>query len=192
MAMSQHLGIHGGTQFASRRGAVSAGHPLEVAAGLAMLAAGGSAIDAIVAGAFVACVVEPNNVSIAGYGHLSAYLAAEDRFLTVDHSPRAPRRATPDMFEVVSDPAPEAHDWPSTVGDRNSVGHLAVAVPGAVRGLYEAHREGGRLPWADVLAPAIRAAQDGVEVRWNLLLLIAGHLDEIRARPHTAALLLPG
>jgi gamma-glutamyltranspeptidase/glutathione hydrolase len=191
MAMSQHLALQGGVQVASRRGAVSAGHPLEVAAGLEMLAAGGSAMDAVVAGAFVACVVEPNNVSIAGYGHLSAYLAADDRFLTVDHSPRAPHRATPDMFELVDEP-PEGHDWPATVGDRNSAGALSVAVPGAVRGLFEAHRVAGRLPWADVLAPAIRAAQEGVEVRWNLLLLIAAQMEAIRARPHTAQLLMPG
>lgn len=191
MAMSQHHAIHGGVQVASRRGAVSAGHPLEVAAGLEMLEAGGNAMDAVVAGAFVACVVEPNNVSIAGYGHLSAYLAADDRFLTVDHNPRAPRRATPDMFELVPE-APEGHDWPATVGDRNSTGPLAVAVPGAVRGLYEAHRQAGRLAWADVLAPAIRAAQEGVEVRWNLLLLIAAHMEAIQARPHTARLLMPG
>ncbi|MEZ5121125.1 MAG: gamma-glutamyltransferase [Solirubrobacterales bacterium] len=191
MAMSQHHAIHGGVQVASRRGAVSAGHPLEVAAGLEMLEAGGNAMDAVVAGAFVACVVEPNNVSIAGYGHLSAYLAADDRFLTVDHNPRAPRRATPDMFELVPE-APEGHDWPATVGDRNSTGPLAVAVPGAVRGLYEAHRHAGRLAWADVLGPAIRAAQEGVEVHWNLLLLIAAHTEAIQARPDTARLLMPG
>ncbi len=190
--MSQQHTIHGGIQVTSTRGAVSAGHPLEVAAGLEMLAAGGSAIDAVVAGAFVSYVVEPNNASIAGYGHLSAYLAAEDRFLTVDHNPRAPRRATADMFEVVADPAPAGHDWPSAVDDRNHVGHLAVAVPGAIRGLSAAHQQGGKLPWAEVLAPAIRAADEGLEVTWNILLLIVARLEEIRARPHAAALLLPG
>ena len=185
-------GIQGGRQAASRRGAVSAGHPLAAAAGLEVLAAGGNAVDAVVAGAFTAHVVEPNNASIAGYGHFSAYVAAEDRFLTVDHNPRAPRRARADMYTPVLDPPPEAHDWPGVEGEANAVGSLAVAVSGAVRGLHAAHSNAGRLPWADVLAPAIRAAEEGVEVTWYLLVLIASRLEAIRARPNTARLLVPG
>jgi gamma-glutamyltranspeptidase/glutathione hydrolase len=184
--------VHGGRQAASRQGAVAAGHPVAAAAGLEVLAAGGNAVDAVVAAAFTTHVVEPNNASIAGYGHFSAYVAAEDRFLTVDHNPRAPRRARADMYTPILDPPPEAHDWPGVVDDANAVGALSVAVPGAVRGLHAAHSGAGRLPWVDVLAPAIRAADEGVEVSWYLLVLIASRLEEIRARPHTARLLLPG
>ena len=56
------------------------------------------------------------------------------------------------MFEPEDGPL-DGHDWPSVVGQRNFVGHLAPAVPGAVAGLWEAHQRAGRLPWA-VAAPA--------------------------------------
>ena len=80
------------------RGAVAAGHPKEVAAALRILAEGGNAVDAAVAGAFCAFVVEPNNAGLGGYGHLTAWLPGEQRFLTVDHGPRAPAAATADLF----------------------------------------------------------------------------------------------
>src|SRR5687767_9790425 len=105
MAMSQQEvsvsahAVHGGAGASGRRGAVSAGHPVAVAAGLELLEAGGNAIDTVVGAAFVAFVVEPNNAGIAGYGHFSAFLPSEGRFLTVDHNPRAPMRARADMYE---------------------------------------------------------------------------------------------
>ena len=76
-----------------RRAAVAAGHAAEVEAALVTLEAGGNAIDAMVAGAFCACVVEPNNAGLAGYGHLSAWLPEQREFFTVDHGPRAPAAA---------------------------------------------------------------------------------------------------
>jgi gamma-glutamyltranspeptidase/glutathione hydrolase len=193
MVMSQqHHHWLGGRAISGRIGAVSAGHPQAVAAGLEVLQAGGNAVDAAVAAGFAACVVEPNNAGLAGYGHFSAYLAADDRFLTVDHNPRAPRRATAEIF-TLEPSTPEGHDWPGVVDDANATGALAPAVPGAVRGLWEAHRAGGRLPWDRVLEPAIRAADAGVEVSWALLLEIVAREAEIRASPAAAALLLgPG
>jgi gamma-glutamyltranspeptidase/glutathione hydrolase len=196
MAMSQRdprlsAMVQSRTEVTSDRGVVSAGHPRVVQAALDVLEAGGSAMDAVIAGAFVSYVVEPNNAGIAGYGHLSAFLADERTFLSVDHNPRAPLAAAPGMYELEPGHG-EGHQWPGVVGDRNAVGHLAVAVPGAVGGLYAAHRRGGRLPWAELLQPAVHAARQGVEVTWNLQLLIAGRLEEIRARGLVSALLLPG
>lgn len=185
----QHLHLLGGWASSGRVGAVSAGHPQAVAAGLELLEAGGNATDATVAAGFTACVVDTNNAGLAGYGHFSAFLAESGRFLTVDHNPRAPRRATADMF-ALEPGEPEGHDWPGVVDDANSTGPLAPAVPGAVRGLWEAHQAGGRLPWARVLEPAVRAAEEGVEVSWALLLEIVARETEIRASPAAAALLL--
>src|ERR1700722_9849044 len=113
MAMSQHSQAAGpaGREVSSRKGVVSAGHPLAVEAGLAALAEGGNAIDAVVSAAFVAFVAEPHNAGIGGYGHLSAFLVGDRRFLTVDHGPRAPKSARPDMFEVEGDG--EGNAWPS-------------------------------------------------------------------------------
>jgi gamma-glutamyltranspeptidase / glutathione hydrolase len=172
------------------RGAVAAGHPAEVDAGLRMLDQGGNAIDAVTAAGFAAFVVEPTNCGLAGYGHLSAYLPGVGRFLTVDHGPRAPRAATPNMFELAGDYEGGHYDWPQVVDRRNELGALAPAVPGAVAGLCAAHAEAGRLPLAQTLEPAIELADAGVEFDWHLLLMILERLDEIRAMPAAAAVLL--
>ena len=197
MAMSQRqrLSQMVGTraEVSSDAGVVSAGNESSVRAGLSALAAGGNAIDAVVAGAFAAFVAEPNNASVGGYGHLSAFRAAPDggRFFSVDHGPRAPAGAGAEMFEVIEQRL-DGHDWPSVAGDRNTVGGSAVAVPGAVPGLWAAHQRGGRLPWAQLLEPAIELAEIGLEVTWVVQIEIANRLDEIVARPPLAAILLPG
>jgi gamma-glutamyltranspeptidase / glutathione hydrolase len=172
----------------SSKGVVSAGNAHAVSAGLDVLERGGNAIDATVAAAFASFVAEPNNAGIAGYGHLAAFTGGT--FVTVDHGPRAPLAATPDMFTTVG-PEPGGYDWPDVAGDANALGHLSPAVPGAVAGLPAIHARAGRLPWASLLEAAIALADEGLEVTWNLLLLIAAHLDAIRVRPALAAILLP-
>ena len=193
MAMSQQLAPMLGTrsEVRSRRGAVSSGHPTAVAAGLRALARGGNAIDATVAAAFTAFVAEPYNAGVGGYGHVSAYLAGAKRYLTVDHGPRAPQAAGADMFELDGSGHPEGHDWPRVVGERNATGHLAIATPGAVAGLWALHQRAGRLRWSELLEPAIALADDGLEVTWTAVLRIAARLDEIRAYPALASVLLP-
>jgi gamma-glutamyltranspeptidase/glutathione hydrolase len=192
MAMSQRVSppIATRAQVASATGVVSAGNEHSVRAGLSVLEQGGNAVDAVIAGAFAAFVAEPNNAGIGGYGHLSAFTAADAGFLTVDHGPRAPARAREDMFAVLDDP-PDGHDWPGVVDDLNFVGALAPAVPGAVSGLWDAHQRAGTLPWATLLEPAIELAQRGLEVTWILLIEIAARLAEIESRPALAAILLP-
>ena len=192
MAMSQQPPRMVGTRAEARsdRGVVSAGHELAMSAGLQMLDDGGTAIDAVIAGAFVAFVAEPNNAGIGGYGHLSTYLAADDTFFAVDHSPRAPASARADMFSVLGEPD-AGLEWPSVADDANYVGGRAVAVPGAVAGLWSAHQRGGRLPWAQLLEPAITLAAAGLEVTWVLQIEIADRMTEIVARPALAAIMLP-
>ncbi|HEX5192601.1 MAG TPA: gamma-glutamyltransferase [Solirubrobacteraceae bacterium] len=192
--MSQQISKVLGTraEVQSDAGVVSAGNEPAVRAGLTALEAGGNAIDAIVAGAFAAFVAEPNNASIGGYGHLSVYQASAGggSFFAVDHGPRAPAAARADMYDVLDGPL-DGHDWPSVAGDRNYVGGSAVAVPGAVPGLWAAHQRAGRLPWARLLEPAIALARAGVEVTWVLQIEIANRLPEIVEHPALAAILLP-
>jgi gamma-glutamyltranspeptidase / glutathione hydrolase len=194
MAISQQLSRQLGTrrEVKSDAGVVSAGHEHAVRAGLWALQEGGNAIDAVVAGAFAAFVAEPNNSGVGGYGHLSAFLAGPDggRFFSVDHGPRAPAAARADMFEVIDQPL-DGHDWPPVADDRNYVGGAAVAVPGAVPGLWEAHARAGRLPWARLLEPAIELAEVGLEVTWVLQIEIANRFDEIASRPALGAILVP-
>jgi len=172
------------------RFAVAAAHPAVVAAGLEVLGAGGNAVDAAVAAAFTAFVVEPVSAGLGGYGRLSAYDAETGRFRTVNHGPRAPLAATPDMF-TPGEPAGDDF-WPEVEGRANEVGARAVAVPGAVTGLAQAHAHGGRLRFADLLEPAIAEAERGIEVTWRIILPVARHLAAIRRLPAAASYLLDG
>jgi gamma-glutamyltranspeptidase/glutathione hydrolase len=180
-----------GTSASSRTGAVAAGHLAEVQAGLAMLAAGGNAFDAVVAAAFMGYVVEPAMCGIGGYGRLSAFHAATGELISVDHYLRAPGAARPDMFEIDETKPLKYYETPYTKGLRAEQGPLAVCVPGAVAGLYWTQRKLGRLSWKAVLEPAIEAARAGLEVSWSLFLKLAENEAAIRAQPDMAALLLP-
>ena len=70
------------------------------------------------------------------------------------------------------------------------MGAISVAVPGAVSGLCAAHERWGRLPLAQVLEPAIEAAEAGVHITWDLVLAIVRRLKEIESLPGAADLLL--
>ena len=137
------------------RGMVAANHPLAAAAGLEMLAMGGNAIDAAVATVFALTVVEPMMVSIFGAGFVNFYDASTGNSVIVDNYTVAPTAATPDMYIPVSD------TWPlylETVGQKNRVGYLAVAVPGALKSWCYLEAGYGRLDLETVLQPAIRYA----------------------------------
>jgi len=174
----------------SERGVVAAGHALEVEAGRRVFAEGGNAVDAVVAAAFAGFVVEPASCGLGGYGHLALLIGAKRAFLTIDHGPRAPAGASPDMFTLMDNDGRGEYDWPAVEGRRNEVGPLAVAVPGAVAGLWEAHQAAGRLPWAQLLAPAIEIADSGLDVTWSLVLPIVERLENIRQLPTAASFLL--
>ncbi|MBI3979564.1 MAG: gamma-glutamyltransferase [Chloroflexi bacterium] len=178
------------TELVAERGICVGGHMAEAEAGARILEQGGNAVDAVVAAAFTGYVVEPASCGVGGQGHMAVYLADRQELITIDLYIRAPGRARPDMYEV--DPArTNTYDaWPAVVGRRNETGHLAVGVPGAVAGLCLAHERYGKLPLAQVLEPAIEAAEAGVPITWSLALVIAGRLEEIRQLPHAAALLL--
>ncbi len=178
------------TAATSRKGVVAAGHPDEVAAGLAVFAEGGNAIDALVAAAFTAYVVEPAMCGLGGYGHLSAFVASSGELISVDHYVRAPLAARPDMFEIDQAKGLKYYETPYTKGLKAERGHLAVAVPGAVAGLYWTQRRLGRLPWAAVLQPAIASAKAGLAVTWPLFLRIAESHTAMRAMPGLAAMFL--
>lgn len=169
--------------------AAAAGHPAEVAAAMAILERGGNSVDAAIAGAFCAAVVEPNNAGLAGYGHLASWDPARGTFLSVDHGPQAPAAATATMFAVEEgDPDPLApFDSPAVAGDANSTGGLASATPGMVRGLCDAHAAAGRLPLADVLAPAIELASGGFAVDWPFALVATAEFARLQANPAAAA-----
>jgi len=162
------------------RGVVSGGDPEAVGAGVAMLEAGGNAWDALVASCFACCVMEPAQCGIGGYARLAGFDAAARRLVSVDAYLRAPAVVTPDMFEIDETRPLKYYETPWTVGRKAELGHLSVGVPGAVPGLWEAHRRWGRMPWAEVLAPAIALADRGLPWSWMQLIHFCEHHDVLR------------
>lgn len=170
------------------RGMVVTNHPLASAAGAQMLLAGGNAIDAAVAALFALTVVEPMMVGILG-GGVAHIRMADGRHTILDGLSTAPRRASADMYECLSDEIGRARD----VRDRlNVVGPKAVAVPGALAGWCEALARFGTLPLAEVLQPAIALAERGFIATPYLSNCIAGVAADLARDPGLAKLLLPG
>ncbi|MFH7027582.1 MAG: gamma-glutamyltransferase [Heteroscytonema crispum UTEX LB 1556] len=136
----------------SKKGMVVSANPLASEAGLEMLRQGGNAVDAAVATTFAISVVEPFSAGIGGGGFLLLHQAKTSEMKALDFRERAPIKATRNMYL----------DAQGKVRPNASInGHLAVATPGTVAGMYEVHRLYGKLPWREVVKPAIALAQDG-------------------------------
>ena len=170
-------------------GMVSTNHPLGSAAGLEMLAMGGNAMDAAVASAFALSVVEPMMIGIFGAGFINFYNASDDEFVNIDNYSVAPRAATPDMYETISDTWP---DYMETADRANLVGYRAVGVPGALKGWCYAEERYGRLGLDTVIQPAIRYAQRGFPASQYLVDIIHQSRDDLVMFPATAEVFLAG
>ena len=147
--------------WAFKRQAVAAANPLATDAGHQVLRAGGSALDAAIAVQMVLGLVEPQSSGIGG----GAFLLHFDGQKVTAHDGRetAPAGARGDMFMEQGKPLP----FPEAVQSGHSVG-----VPGAVRMLEAAHRQHGRLPWDQLLQPAITLAEQGFRVSPRLHALL--------------------
>ncbi len=126
-------------------------HPLATEAGVEILKQGGNAIDAAVAVGFALEVVLPVAGNIGGGGFI-VHRTASGEVSALDYREAAPSGATRNMYV----------DSAGNVTDKSLIGYLASGVPGSVAGLHEAWKRYGSLPWATVLAPAIRLAQGHV------------------------------
>ncbi len=166
---------------------VAAASPPAARAGAELLAAGGSAVDAAIAAALVMGVVEPIDCGVAAGGFLVAYDASTGAAAALDFMGTAPRRARYDFEPEFGD---FLKDFRIRVKDRaNEMGARAVATPGALRGFEAAHRRFGRLPWADLVAPAVRVARDGFTVDRYLAFRIAENQDYLAPFPESQRLL---
>lgn len=136
----------------SKKGMVVSANALGTEAGISILAQGGNAVDAAVATTFAISVVEPFSAGIGGGGFLLMYSQKTGEIKALDFRERAPLKATRNMYlDVQGKVRPHA----------STNGYLAVATPGTVAGMYELHHRYGKLPWREVLKPAIALAQNG-------------------------------
>jgi len=119
---------------------------------------GGNAIDAAVATAFALAVTHPAAGNLGGGGFIVAYLADRREVVTIDFRERAPAAATPRMYLDA-----QGHLLP-----HHRAGARAAGVPGTVRGLGLAHAKHGRLPWKQLVLPAVELARQGFPVSATL------------------------
>lgn len=154
-----------------------------------MLRAGGNAFDAIVAGAFASTFAEPTMASLAGAGFVLARTSSGEEIL----------------FDFIAAAPGRAHPRPPADGDRDfypvdilfgdipqefTIGLGSAAVPGTLKGLVHVHRRLGRLPLAEVVAPAIHAARAGTVITPFGSDSLQLMLPVLRASPAGAALFL--
>jgi gamma-glutamyltranspeptidase/glutathione hydrolase len=150
--------LAGGAVDGASRPAVEAEHGMVVSAhrlasevGVRILEQGGNAIDAAVAVGYALAVVDPCCGNIGGGGFMTIRLAdGRDRFINFRET--APAAATPAMYL-------DAEGRP--IDDLSRYGYRAAGVPGTVMGLDRALSEYGKLPRAQVMAPAVALARDG-------------------------------
>lgn len=140
--------------WATERFAVAAANPLATEAGYRILKAGGSAMDAAVAVQMVLSLVEPQSSGLGGGAFLLYWDGAH--VTALDGRETAPAAVDETLFLK---PDGKPMDFQQAV-----VGGRSVGVPGTVKMLEQAHQQYGKLPWRELMQPAIRLAEDGFEI----------------------------
>lgn len=147
---------------------ISAANPLAVDAGLEILRAGGSAVDAAIAVQTALGLVEAQSSGIGGGAFMIYYDAHNGNVTAYDGREVAPMGATPNMF---LDENGRPLDFFTAAKSGRSTG-----TPGVIAMLHMAHQEHGKLPWAESFKPAAKIARDG----WPLTARMAGLASEMR------------
>src|SRR5712692_8267779 len=132
----------------AKHGMVVAVSPPGAEVGRDVLQKGGNAVDAAVATAFTMAVTYPAAGNIGGGGFMVVYPGGAAKPVVFDYRETAPTAATKTLFKK--------SDGLYT--------HKVVGVPGTVRGLALAHAKFGKLPWKDVVLPAVKLAEDGFAI----------------------------
>jgi len=133
--------------------------------GAAILRQGGNAVDATAATAFALAVTWPEAGNIGGGGFMLIQPPGDKTATAIDYREMAPAAANAEMFA-------KKVEYQS---------HLTTGVPGSVRGLGFAHKKYGRLPWAEVVRPAVKLAEEGFVVN----AVLARGLNAVLASPLT-------
>lgn len=162
----------------ARRFIAATANPHATDAAYAMLARGGSAVDAAIAAQLVLGLVEPQSSGLGGGAFMLVHDAPSGRLHAYDGRETAPAAATPARF-LTENGSPAKFDAVVATG-------LSVGVPGLVRLLELAHRKHGRLPWASLFEPAIALADQGFVVSPRLATLIAAD-RHLAGSPRAAA-----
>jgi gamma-glutamyltranspeptidase/glutathione hydrolase len=175
----------------SRGGVVASQNGVAAGVGAEVLAAGGSAVDAVVATAFALSVREPWNSGLGGIGFMVVSPPGGGRAEIVDFGPVAPGALDPSAYPLTGQTKTDLFTWPQVVDDRNVHGPLSFAVPSAVRGYALAVERFGRMPWRDLVAPAVALARKGLPVDWWVTTKTANSAEDLRRYDESRRVWLP-
>jgi gamma-glutamyltranspeptidase/glutathione hydrolase len=173
-----------------RRGMVVAQARSAAEGGVAVLDAGGNAVDAAVATALSLAAVEPWNSGLGGIGHALIHRAGEARADAVDFGPTAPAGLDPSRFRLTGRVAADLFGWPEVEGDANIHGPLSFVIPSAIAGYAEMHSRWGKLPLGEIATPAIALAKRGLPQDWHTTLKVANSAAILRLYPESARVYL--
>ncbi|MHA6345165.1 gamma-glutamyltransferase [Roseivivax sp. CAU 1761] len=175
----------------TRHGVVAAQHRQAAEAGAEVLRAGGDAVDAAVACGFVVSVLEPWMSGPAGGGAAMHWRAGTGEAHALNFGMKAPAGLRVEDFALSGEGvADDLFPWARVVEDRNVRGARAVAVPAMVDGHAAAHKRWGRLPWAELLAPAVAQARRGMALDWYATLIVATAASDLARDDDAAAMFL--
>jgi gamma-glutamyltranspeptidase/glutathione hydrolase len=177
LLVSSSFSEGGRTPLRVKNGIVTSASKLASEAGVEALKAGGNAVDAAVATAFALAVTWPSAGNIGGGGFM-VYHGDDGHATTFDFREKAPLAATERMYLSLDG---------NVVDNSNHIGPLAVGVPGTVAGLWKAHQELGSLPWADLVAPAVKLAREGISINYSLYTGFARSKPRFDQYPSSAA-----
>lgn len=184
-----------GRRIEGTNGVVASANALASEAGIAMLKAGGNAVDAAVATAFAIGVVEPQMSGLGGSGVANVWLQRDKQSTYLDFYAAQPAdawrgHAEPAAAQPAAGVAPD--QAPAGPPARKPGDLRVVAIPGEVAGLLTLHGKYGTLPLATVMAPAIRLAEEGFPVGQILAGFIAESEAKMKPFPEAHALMFPG
>ncbi|MDR3534064.1 MAG: gamma-glutamyltransferase [Rhodopila sp.] len=174
-----------------RRGVVVSQVRSAAEAGVAVLDAGGNAVDAAVATALSLAAVEPWNSGLGGIGFALVHRAGQPNAEVVDFGPVAPRGLEPSAFKLTGRMKQDLFAWPEVEGDANIHGPLSFAIPSSTAGYAHMHATWGKLPLAEVIAPAIALAKRGLPQDWYTTLKVASSASVLRRYAESARIYLP-
>ncbi len=125
-----------------------------------------------------------------GIGFALVHRAGQGRAEVVEFGPVAPRGLDPARFPLTGRMKLDLFAWPEVVKDANIHGPLSFVIPSAPAGYALMHERWGRLPFADVAAPAVALARRGLPADWFTTLKIANAAAILRLYPESARIYL--
>jgi gamma-glutamyltranspeptidase / glutathione hydrolase len=166
----------------SHVGLVVADSELASRAGMEILKRGGNAVDAAIATAFALSVVDQASSGLGGGGFMVMYRAKDRKSFALDFRETAPQAAKRELYMKDGKAIPSL----------SLSGALAVAVPGEVAGLIEAHRRFGTLRLPILMAPAIQLATEGFPLDAALRVAIERQRGNMQRFPDLKRIYMPG